>query len=86
MGPTDQVILVQHCPTWLVGWFWGHPGAKNLRQLVRGPLRGRARLHLAGRQGGAGWGRAERNGGSVKGRQGRVRQAAAVVEWVLRAA
>ncbi|KAL4423131.1 hypothetical protein ABPG77_004814 [Micractinium sp. CCAP 211/92] len=51
MGPDDQAILVQHCPTWLVDWFWGHrvhSGAKNLRQLVRGPLRGRARVHLAG--------------------------------------
>ncbi|KAI7840166.1 hypothetical protein COHA_005949 [Chlorella ohadii] len=48
MGPEDQVILVQHQPDWLVGWFWGHGTAKNLRQLVRGPLRGRARLQLAG--------------------------------------
>ena len=48
MGPDDQVILVQHCPDWLVDWFWGHTKAKNLRQLVRGPLAGRARVQLAG--------------------------------------
>lgn len=35
---------------WLVGWFWGHSTAKNLRQLVRGPLGGRARIQLAGEQ------------------------------------
>ena len=51
MGPDDQVILVQHCPDWLVDWFWGHTKAKNLRQLVRGPLAGRARVQLAGEMG-----------------------------------
>jgi hypothetical protein len=42
---------VQHCPDWLVDWFWGHTKAKNLRQLVRGPLAGRARVQLAGETG-----------------------------------
>ena len=48
MGPGDQAILVMHCPRWLIDWFWGDQKCKNLRQLVRGPLRGRARVHLAG--------------------------------------
>jgi hypothetical protein len=48
MGPDDAAILVTHCPEWLTSWFWGHSGGKTLRKLVRGPLRGRARLHLAG--------------------------------------
>ena len=60
MGPDDQVILVQHCPTWLIDWFWGHSAGKNLRQLVRGPLQGRARMHLAG---GCAWGCAGGAGG-----------------------
>ncbi|EFN50573.1 hypothetical protein CHLNCDRAFT_136265 [Chlorella variabilis] len=47
LGPGDQVVLVQHCPSWLVDWFWGRCQGSNLRQLVRGPLRGRARLQLA---------------------------------------
>ncbi|EFJ44074.1 hypothetical protein VOLCADRAFT_65342, partial [Volvox carteri f. nagariensis] len=49
MGPEDQVILMTHEPLWLLEWFWRRPhlGA-NLRQLVRGHLRGRARVHLAG--------------------------------------
>lgn len=48
MGPGDQAVLVLHQPIWLVGWFWGHATAKNLAQLVRGPLHGRARIALAG--------------------------------------
>lgn len=48
MGPGDQAIVAMHCPTWLVDWFWGTAKCKNLRQLIRGPLRGRARLALAG--------------------------------------
>ena len=48
MGPGDQAIIAMHCPTWLVDWFWGSTKSKNLRQLVRGPLRGRARLAVAG--------------------------------------
>ncbi|KAG2491434.1 hypothetical protein HYH03_010220 [Edaphochlamys debaryana] len=48
MEPTDQVILVTHEPLWLLEWFWHGSFGANLRQLVRGHLRGRARLHLAG--------------------------------------
>ncbi|KAL6778167.1 hypothetical protein ACKKBG_A17180 [Auxenochlorella protothecoides x Auxenochlorella symbiontica] len=48
MAPTDQAILIMHCPRWLVDWFWGTDTANNLRHLVRGPLRGRARLAVAG--------------------------------------
>lgn len=48
MGPDDAVILVTHQPRWLAEWFWEATGAHNLRQLVRGSLRGRARVHLAG--------------------------------------
>lgn len=48
MGPDDQVILITHEPTWLLEWFWAHSTSSNLRQLVRGHLRGRARVHLAG--------------------------------------
>ncbi|GAB4822190.1 hypothetical protein N2152v2_009236 [Parachlorella kessleri] len=48
MGPDDQAIVAMHCPTWLVDWFWGSEKCKNLRQLIRGPLRGRARVGLAG--------------------------------------
>ena len=48
MGPEDQVILVTHQPRWLMDWFWAKAAAPNLRQLVRGHLRGRARVHLAG--------------------------------------
>ncbi|GFR41995.1 hypothetical protein Agub_g2809, partial [Astrephomene gubernaculifera] len=48
MQPDDQVILVTHEPLWLLEWFWQNRSGANLRQLVRGHLRGRARLHLAG--------------------------------------
>lgn len=48
MGPEDQAILVTHQPGWLADWFHEEAAALNLRQLVRGHLRGRARLHLAG--------------------------------------
>ena len=48
MGPDDQVILVTHQPRWLMDWFWEEAATHNLRQLVRGHLRGRARIHLAG--------------------------------------
>ena len=48
MGPEDQVILVTHQPRWLMDWFWEEAATHNLRQLVRGHLRGRARIHLAG--------------------------------------
>ncbi|GIL77238.1 hypothetical protein Vretifemale_6729 [Volvox reticuliferus] len=48
MGPDDQVILMTHEPLWLLEWFWQRRHGTNLRQLVRGHLRGRARLHLAG--------------------------------------
>ncbi|BDA40538.1 hypothetical protein COCOBI_01-1910 [Coccomyxa sp. Obi] len=49
MGPEDQAILVTHQPGWLQDWFHEEAAAGlNLRQLVRGHLRGRARLHLAG--------------------------------------
>ena len=50
MEPGDAAILVTHCPLWLVDWFWGkgeHSG-KILRQLIRGPLRGKVKLRLAG--------------------------------------
>ena len=50
MGPEDQVILVTHQPRWLMDWFWEEAATHNLRQLVRGHLRGRARVHLAGPQ------------------------------------
>lgn len=50
MGPDDQVILVTHQPRWLMDWFWEEAATHNLRQLVRGHLRGRARVHLAGEQ------------------------------------
>ena len=49
MGPEDQVILVTHQPRWLMDWFWEEAATHNLRQLVRGHLRGRARVHLAGK-------------------------------------
>ena len=49
MGPEDQCILVTHQPRWLADWFWDEMSCHNLRQLVRGHLRGRARVHLAGR-------------------------------------
>ncbi len=48
MGPHDQVILLTHQPTWLLGWYWGRHMAPNLQQLIRRHLRGRARLHIAG--------------------------------------
>ena len=48
MGPGDQAILVTHQPRWLSDWFWDETACHNLRQLVRGHLRGRARVHLAG--------------------------------------
>lgn len=48
MGPDDRAILILHCPRWLVDWFWGTITAANLRQLIRGPLRGRARVAIAG--------------------------------------
>lgn len=48
MGPTDQVILLTHQPTWLLDWYWGHRLAPNLQQLIRRHLRGRARMHIAG--------------------------------------
>ena len=48
MLPEDTAILVTHTPEWLTSWFWGKTCGKNLRKLVRGPLKGRARLHLAG--------------------------------------
>lgn len=48
MGPTDAAIIVTHCPHWLIDWYWGKHSGKNLRQLVRGVLKGRARMHLAG--------------------------------------
>lgn len=48
MAPGDAAIMVTHCPLWLIDWFWGHHSGKNLRQLIRGPLRGKVRLKLAG--------------------------------------
>lgn len=50
MGPHDTAIIVTHCPQWLVDWFWGkgENSGKILRQLIRGPLRGRVKLRLAG--------------------------------------
>jgi hypothetical protein len=48
MAPTDQAVIMLHCPRWLLDWFWGTRKSKNLRQLIRGPLRGRARLSIAG--------------------------------------
>jgi len=48
MGADDQAILVTHQPRWLSDWFWDETACHNLRQLVRGHLRGRARVHLAG--------------------------------------
>ncbi|KXZ46777.1 hypothetical protein GPECTOR_40g511 [Gonium pectorale] len=48
MEPDDQVILITHEPLWLLEWYWQRRHGSNLRQLVRGHLRGRARLHLAG--------------------------------------
>lgn len=48
MGVDDQAILVTHQPGWLSDWFHEEAGSHNLRQLVRGHLRGRARIHLAG--------------------------------------
>ena len=50
MGPGDQAILVTHQPRWLSDWFWDETACHNLRQLVRGHLRGRARVHLAGQR------------------------------------
>ncbi|KAH7619432.1 hypothetical protein NADE_006274 [Nannochloris sp. 'desiccata'] len=48
MAPNDSAIIVSHAPQWLINWFWGKTEGKNLRQLLRGPLRGRARMHLCG--------------------------------------
>ncbi|GLI59475.1 hypothetical protein VaNZ11_001358 [Volvox africanus] len=48
LDPDDQVMLMTHEPLWLLEWFWQRRHGANLRQLVRGHLRGRARLHLAG--------------------------------------
>ena len=49
MEPSDQAILVTHQPMWLADWFHEKAGCHNLRQLVRCHLRGRARIHLAGK-------------------------------------
>lgn len=43
-----QVIVMTHEPVWLLQWYWAQPMGPNLRQLIRGHLRGRARVHLAG--------------------------------------
>jgi hypothetical protein len=48
LGPSDNVIIITHEPTWLLEWFWASSSSSNLRQLVRGHLRGRARVHMAG--------------------------------------
>lgn len=50
MGPNGKVIIVTHCPPWLIDWFFGvdKRAHKLLRQLITGPLRGRTRLRLAG--------------------------------------
>jgi hypothetical protein len=48
MAPNDSAIIVSHAPQWLISWFWGKTEGKNMRQLLRGPLRGRARMHLCG--------------------------------------
>jgi hypothetical protein len=48
MAEDDAVILVTHQPRWLAEWFWEETGSHNLRQLVRGSLRGRARVWLSG--------------------------------------
>lgn len=48
MAADDQAILVTHQPRWLSDWFWDETACHNLRQLVRGHLKGRARVHLAG--------------------------------------
>lgn len=48
LGHNDNVIIITHEPTWLLEWFWASSSSSNLRQLVRGHLRGRARVHLAG--------------------------------------
>ena len=43
-----QALLVTHQPRWLSDWLHEEAGCHNLRTLVRGHLRGRARVHLAG--------------------------------------
>ena len=48
MAEDDAVIMVTHQPRWLAEWFWEETGSHNLRQLVRGSLRGRARVWLSG--------------------------------------
>ena len=48
MAQDDAVILVTHQPRWLAEWFWEETGSHNLRQLVRGSLRGRARVWFSG--------------------------------------
>ena len=50
MRPEDKVIIVTHCPPWLIDWFFGvdKRAHKLLRQLINGPLRGRVKLRLAG--------------------------------------
>ncbi len=58
-----------HEPVWLLEWFWQRTAAANLRQLVRGHLRGRARVHLAGEARGRGC-RGEGRGGNQPGQQG----------------
>jgi hypothetical protein len=50
LGPQDNVIIITHEPTWLLEWFWASSSSSNLRQLVRGHLRGRARVHMAGKR------------------------------------
>mmetsp|Transcript_31178 Transcript_31178/g.92977 ORF Transcript_31178/g.92977 Transcript_31178/m.92977 type:complete len:1354 (-) Transcript_31178:1870-5931(-) len=48
LGPNDQVMLMTHQPLWLLDWYWREASGLYLRQLVRGHLNGRARVHLAG--------------------------------------
>ncbi|MEW5320472.1 MAG: hypothetical protein WDW38_011542 [Sanguina aurantia] len=50
MQPDDQVIILTHEPLWLTDWFWQRPETEgaNLRQLIRGHLRGRARVWFSG--------------------------------------
>jgi len=49
MRPGDRAVIITHEPIWHTNWFWGQRhSAPRLRQLVRGPLRGRVAMHLAG--------------------------------------
>nr|GMC52332.1 uncharacterized protein LOC109149584 [Ipomoea batatas] len=48
VGENDSVIIMTHEPNWLSDWYWNDVTGKNASHLIRGHLKGRCKLRIAG--------------------------------------